>query len=125
MKSKMLKKLIAVTMALLMMFTSMPFQSLSVFAEEESSSEFVSYTIEYRELKEDGTLGMKLFDSYVATLQYGTSFSAKVPSPTYIGYEPYEKVGDTYEPADEVVIEESGMKTASPHKAYWRMSTSL
>ena len=48
--------------------------------------EYVTVTIHYRLESEDG---VKIFADYIASLQYGSTFSATVASPVYAGYEPY------------------------------------
>lgn len=51
----------------------------------EETPEYVTITIQYV----DSETKTPVFDEYVATLQYGTEFTAEVSSPTRVGYAPY------------------------------------
>ena len=66
------------------------------------NGEYVTITIKY--MIDQNGIDMPVFSPYVATLQKGTSFSATVPSPTYVGYSPsYTKDGE-YDDASSVAL---------------------
>ncbi len=85
-------------LVLAVVFLSMA-AAFAVLAEE--NSEYVTIKIHYRLEDEKGE---QIFDDYVASLQYGTNFSAEVPSPTFIGYAPCQKKEGNYVSADRVSL---------------------
>lgn len=69
----------------------------------DGESENVTIKIYYKIVQEGQE--SDVFDPYVANLRKGSSFSAIVPSPMYVGYTPvYNKEGEEYEDASNVVL---------------------
>ena len=76
---------------------SNPVRKKVLAATEETN--YVTITIHYQ------LNGKQVFADYIASLQYGTSFTAVVPSPGYPGYAPYQKGNDgTLVPAEQVEL---------------------
>ena len=88
---------------------------------EEEGSDDVTIKIYYKIVQEG--LESDVFDPYVAHLHKGSSFSAIVPSPMYMGYTPaYNKEGTEYEDASNVELNYKELQKSEEVYVWYRPS---
>lgn len=79
-----------------------------------ASGEFVTVQINYL------LNNQPIFDPYIASLQYGTSFSANIPSPTFMGYAPFISVDGVEVSADSVSFSYVNLTESQELNVYYK-----
>lgn len=86
---------------------------------DTNESEYITIKIHYK-MEQEGE-EVERFSSYIATLHRGSSFSATVPSPIYVGYTPtLNKDGDVYEDATNVYLNYTDLQSDKEITVWYR-----
>lgn len=77
-------------------------ESSRLFTAARAADESDTHTIVINYLFDNNAIA---FEPYGASVAKGSDFSAKIPSPTVVGYAPFRRVGEDYVEAKEVVLD--------------------